>query len=479
MQENKLTLESNNRPQLQKSLSLNDSICIVLGSVIGSGIFVSPSAVFNLLRQSPFLSLIAWLVAALISIAGALCYAELGCMFPKAGAEYEYLKHGMGQKYGKFWAFLFAWVQLLVLGTGSIAIMAGVSANYLVKALWVNGVPSNSQAEFTSKIVATLLVLILTIINCYGIKLGSKIQNILTILKVMGIVLLLIIGIICFQHLNWIEFTKNFFGAEYTQTSLNLKTSLASDIAKFGGALIACLWAYDGWNNLSRVNEESIDIQKTLPKGLIIGISSAAVIYLSLNLFYFLTLSPTELSSTKAVALSAINTLSDKAAWLKYLPLSLILGILIAISAGGATNGSLLSGARIFFAAGRDGLFFGSLAKLNEQTKAPVHSLIVQGFWAIALILIGNFESLLSYFSFSAWIFYALCAGILIHLRIAQPNAHRPYKMPLFPFIPIVFLLAAIYLILSQIASAPIQSGLSFLSILSGGVFYLFAAKRK
>jgi APA family basic amino acid/polyamine antiporter len=103
----------------------------------------------------------------------------------------------------------------------------------------------------------------------------------------------------------------------------------------------------------------------------------------------------------------------------------------------------------------------------------------VQGFWAIALILIGNFESLLSYFSFSAWIFYVLCAGILIHLRIAQPNAHRPYKMPLFPFIPIVFLLAAIYLILSQIASAPIQSGLSFLSILSGGVFYLFAAKRK
>ncbi len=439
---------------LKKQLTVFDSISLVIGSVIGSGIFVSPTRVFALLDASPVLALIAWVGAAIISLAGALCYAELGCLFPRAGAEYEYLKNGMG----RFWGFLFSWAQLIVLGTGSIAILAIVSSEYLFRSF----LPDSSQLALYTKLGACVLVAVLTFINCFGIESGSHIQNALTVIKVISIAFLLGLGIFYFKDLN----PSNLF--------LPIKTggNFFQEAFRFGSALIACLWAYDGWNNLSRVTEESVDVQKTLPKGLFIGVFLVSLIYLALNCLYFLILSPQEILNTKAIALTALSTLGQKVAWLNALGAPLIIGLIIFFSASGATNGSVLSGARIYFAAARDGLFFDVFGHTHHKTKAPVAALILQGVWSILLITLGNFETLLDYFSFSAWIFYGLCASILIYLRLQNPELERPFRVPLFPITPILFLGAALFLVLSQVVNSPIPSLLSLLGIGSGVIFY-------
>lgn len=442
-------------PDLKKRLTVFDSVCLVVGSVIGSGIFVSPTHVVGLLNESLLLSLAAWIIAALISLAGALCYAELGCMFPKAGAEYEYLKNGIG----RFWGFLFAWAQLIVLGTGSIAIMSIISANYFVQALWPNA------AEIYTKLFASGLVLGLTVANCFGIESGSWIQNVLTIIKVISIVFLLSLGLIYLGGLKPENLTQDVLITSPKQALNGLSFN-------FGAALIACLWAFDGWNNLSRVNEESVNVQKTLPKGLTVGLLFVTLIYLALNCLYFLILPASQIVQSKAIALSALSILASKAAWLKALGVSLIVSLIISFSASGATNGSVLSGARIYFAAARDKLFFEIFGRTDPKTKAPVPALILQGVWTVFLICLGNFETLLNYFSFSAWLFYGACACILIYLRQSMPQMKRPYKVLAYPITPIIFLIAAIYLVLSQIITSPLQSGLSLLGILSGLLFY-------
>jgi basic amino acid/polyamine antiporter, APA family len=445
---------------LKKQLTVFDAVCIVVGSVVGSGIFVSPSRVFNTLFGSPLLSLTAWVAAAVVSLAGALCYAELGCIFPAAGAEYQYLKNGIG----KFWGFIFAWAQLLVLGTGSIAIMAIISANYLIESL----MPGSANLDLYTKLAASILVAILTLANCLGVKSGSFIQNFLTVAKVIGILFLIGIGIAFFYKLNLGQLSSmgNLTSTRETPIGLGLK---------FGSAMIACLWAFDGWNNLSRVTEEAVDVPKTLPIGLIFGIVSVTAIYLCLNCFYFSVLTPEQIASSKAIAISAVSVLSANSPFLQSIGIFVLIGLLISLSAGGATNGSLLSGARIYFAAARDGLFFKWFAALSKKNQTPINSLLIQGLWAIALIWIGkSFESLLDYFSFSAWLFYAACAVILIQLRIKQPDLKRPYKVLLYPFTPILFFIAAVFLVISQVINAPGPSLWSLVAILSGIIFYFF-----
>lgn len=450
---------------LKKQLTVFDAVCMVVGSVVGSGIFVSPTRVFDLLYKSPFVSLSAWILAALVSLAGALCYAELGCLFPKAGAEYQYLKNGIG----KFWGFIFAWAQLIVLGTGSIAIMAIISANYLVEAI----VPGSPAVELYTKIVASLLVVFLTVANCFGIKSGSLIQNLLTIAKVIGVVFLLGLGVFFFSKLN----LHNLSNLGSLQAS---KDSFLTLCFKYGSAMIACLWAFDGWNNLSRVTEEAVDVPKTLPVGLIAGIVIVTVIYLGLNCFYFAVLTPEQIGQSKAIAISAVSELSKSSPFLQSLGIYALIGVLISLSAGGATNGSLLSGARIYFAAARDGLFFKWFSSLSKKSKSPITSLLIQGAWSIGLIWIGkNFETLLDYFSFSAWLFYGACALILIYLRLTKPEMQRPYKVLLYPFTPVIFFLAAAFLVVSQVANSPIPSFWSLAAILSGVVFYFWLPSSK
>jgi len=444
---------------LSKEMSTFDSVCMVVGSVVGSGIFVSPARVFELLYQSPLFSLLAWLVAAFISLAGGLCYSELGCLFPKAGAEYQYLKNG----FGKFWGFLFAWTQLMVLGTGSIAIMALVSANYLVGVLF----PSYNQADWLSKVTASLLILVLTLINCLGIRSGSSIQNTLTLIKVSGIVFLLVLGL-----MHWPQLNINALGSLGFLNSSN-STDFLHLCFKFGSAMIACLWAFDGWNNLSRVTEESVNVQKTLPVGLLGGIAIATLLYLGLNALYFTVLSPQEMMSSKTVAISVVQRMSQTSNWIQSFGIVSLIGILISLSAGGACNGSLLSGARIYFAGARDKLFFSAFGQIDSKSKAPVTSLIIQAAWSVGLVWLGkNFETLLDYFSFSAWLFYGACAYILIKLRRGQPHLSRPYKVALYPFTPLLFLLGEGFLVSSQIVNSPIPSLWSLIGVLSGVLVY-------
>jgi L-type amino acid transporter 9 len=438
---------------LKKELSAFDSVCIVLGSVIGSGIFVSPHRVFELVDGSISLSLLAWFFAALVSLAGAFCYAELGCLFPRSGAEYQYLKNGLGD----FWGFLFSWCQLLVLGTGSIAIMALVSANYFVGAL-------GQSWPLPGQLTASILIALLTVVNCFGIRSGSLIQNSFTAVKVLGILALLILGLANLGNLNF----DSFFSPAPAKNLTNPAT--------FGAAMIACLWAYDGWNNLSRITEESKNINRNLPLGLLIGVGLAAAVYLSLNVLYLSALSAGELTGSETIAITLVDKLTSS--WGG--PVALIVGLFIAFSSAGATNGSLLSGARIYFGAARDGLFFKKLSEVSASSKVPVNALLIQALWAITLIWLGeNFETLLGYFSFSAWIFYALSAIILIKLRLQQPQLERTFKVPFYPVLPLLFLAGALYLITSQFIQSPIQSLLSLLVFVIGSILYFIFIRKK
>ncbi|MDX1918090.1 MAG: amino acid permease [Candidatus Caenarcaniphilales bacterium] len=455
--------------ELTRGLGLFGAITLVIGSMIGSGVFVSTAEAYDQVFHSPLLALFSWVIGAGITLMGALCFAELGCMYSKAGGEYEYLKNGLG----RFWAFLFIWTQITVYATGSIAIMAFTSASYLMRLVF----PLATDLTWQSSIAASVIVAILTLVNCFGVVFVSKVQNALTVVKVLGILSILALGIYAFGKLDFSYLTS--------LGDLNQGFTYGEDfktwqfVFGFGSATVACLWAYDGWNNLSRVTEETQHVNRNLPLALLVSIGVVALIYFLMNALYFVALTPAQLSSSKEIAITTAQILTQDDPILSKLGIPFGIGFLIFLSSFGAVNGSVLSGARLFFAPARDGLFLKFFAQVSPKTHTPIAALILQGAISIALIMIGrDFAKLLNYFSFSAWLFYGLCAAVLICLRFSKPDQDRPFKVPGYPFTPIFFLIAALFLIVSQVVNFPGESLLALFVILLGIIPYQFFRKK-
>jgi len=433
--------DGNTEGTLKREIGLVGGVCVIVGSMIGSGIFISPVGVLEN-TGSIGASLIVWMFCGIIATFGSLTYAELGTMIPKSGAEYPYIK----EAFGRMPAFLFAWTSSIVLKPSSVAIIAMVFGKYLTKPMF----PGCESSDVLVKIVSAMCILLVAFINSFSVKAASRVQIFFTITKVLVLIIIVCFGM---QAVN-------------RGDTDNLQNSFSEPI-KFqtlGTAFYQGFWAYDGWNQLNYITEELQNPYVNLPKAIWIGIPSVTFIYLLTNTAYLAGLSLTQMLETESVAIAFGD---------KYLgALAIIIPIGVAFSTFGGCNGYTITCPRITMTAARDGTMPELLAMVHHKKSTPIPAIIFNTVIAILVLFPNDFNSLVNYFSFSMWIFHGMSAAALIRLRYTQPNRHRPYKVPI--VIPWVVILVAIFLVLFPIISEPAWEFLyAFMFIMSGLLFYV------
>lgn len=444
---------------LKRDLGLWGAVAIVVGTVIGSGIFLVPrSMVLNV--GTPWMVFGVFVFGGLLSLAGALTYAELSSAMPEAGGEYVYLR----EAYGPYWAFLYGWTQMWVAKSGSIATLATAFFTYLANfnpalesVLTVVPVPFLGDTPISpGQLLAMGVIFFLAIINYFGVRVGGNVQVVVTIVKVGLLGMLIAVGL---------TYT--------TGTTVNFNTSVQATggVAGFFAALVAALWAYDGWNNVSMVSSEIKDPQRNLPRALIFGTLGVMVIYLFANAAYFYVLPAAGVAASDRVAATMMREVWGA-------PGANAVSIAAMISIFAALNGSILTGARVPYAMAKDGLFFPSIAKVHPKHFTPAHSIIALSLWSMLLVLSGSYEQLFTYVIFASWILYGMATASVIVLRRKRPDLPRPYKTLGYPVVPIAFVLVAAALILSTLQKSPRESLLGLVLIAAGTPFYFYWKKK-
>ncbi len=447
----------NTESKLVQGLGLKESIAIVVGTILGTGIFLK-AAIMAHTVGSPTIVIVAWIVAGLLSLTGALTYAELGSLFPRAGGEYIYLK----EAYGNVFSFLYGWMRFWIGSPGSIAAYAVGTATFM------NGV-FRFEDPMIITWIAVGLVILFSCLNCLSVTFSGKINVIITTIKVL-IIFTLIYGA--------------FFLASRTGFASTIDfTTMTADWkgwSFFGSAVLAALWAYDGWNNLPMVAGEVKNGSRNVPLALIIGVSFILVIYTLINLAYFYVLPFSDILAAN----SKINPTALPVATYTAMGFLGEIGIVflsvgMTISALGAMNASILTSARVPYAMAKDGLFFAKLSQLSKKTNVPIYSVLIQGCIAIVLALSGSFDQLTDYVVFSAWLFYALCGVSVIYFRKKLPNATRNYKVWGYPVIPFIFISCAGLLLVNTIFTSPTESLIGLVIIALGWPCYHFYFGKK
>ncbi|MEW5978280.1 MAG: amino acid permease [Acidobacteriota bacterium] len=425
---------------LRRSLNLLDASLLVIGSVIGSGIFLTPSHIARAVGSTEGFYLV-WIVGGVLSLCGALSYAELGAAFPRAGGIYVFLR----EAYGPLLGFLYGWCNFFVMQTGSIATLSAAFSIYLGYLI--------PLSPALAKGCSAAMILALTALNCLGLKPGTIVQNILTTIKIgslLGVALVL-------------------FLADPTSPAPGAAAPPAApfSLSAFGIAMIAVLWSYEGWHQLTFTAGEVKNPQRNLTGGLIIGTASIIVLYLTVNVAYLNILSFSEVAHSERVASEAMARALG--------PLGgTLISLAILISVTGATNPTVLGGPRVYYAMAREKLFFAKLAEVHPRFRVPVAAIVVQGLWATTLSLMGNFEQLFGYVIFMAWIFYGLGGAAVLILRKSQPRLPRPYKVLGYPFVPLLFVLMAAGLVLNTVLNDFRQAFWGLAVLLTGIPAYLY-----
>lgn len=425
--------------RLERRLNLGDATAIVVGSMIGSGIFLKASGIAQLVAHPPLI-LGVWLVAGLLTLGGALVIAELGAMMPEAGGLYIYLRRA----YGPFVAFLFGWSLLAVLQTGSIAgLAAGAMQSLAVLA------PKIKPFQFW---LSASLIALLTSLNVLSVKSGARVQNVLTIAKVLGIVIL-VGGAIMMGGAT----TENFQPQPLPTVGL---------LGALGLCVSKALWAYDGWVNLGFVAGELREPQKNLPKAIAIGIGLVILVYLLTNAAYHFVLPMEVVKNSDSVAVEVARKLIGNGGLIA-------MSVLTFVSMAGALNSSIMSAPRVYYAMAQDGKFPPLMGSVHHSFKTPYVALIVQGFWSVGLLTLwGTFERLTDNVVFIFWIFYALGAGAVLIMRSKEPHTHRPYRAVGYPWVPYIFILAAICLTANTLREAFSDSSQALILVVTGAVLY-------
>lgn len=478
-------MSSNNidKSGLIRGLGLIAAISLILGNVIGTGVFFK-ARVMTCNVGSPTIVLGAWVAAGFLTLAGALTYAELTAMKPKAGGEYVFLRDA----YGKLPSFLYGWMQIFISKTGSQAAVAVAFAialndffNGELKQVLFETTIFGSNFEFSSlQIVAIMMIVIFTTINCASVIFGGQIATVLTIVK---------IGLIAFVGIGaFIYVTGGSFGnfgmmnsggtCEDVAATVTFGSPEYSIFAGFAAAMLGALWGYDGWNNLTLVAGEVKNPQRNLPVALIGGTLLIMVLYIFVHIAYFYVLDPTAVASVSkdsAVAKIVVERFTTFGVGIAVT----IFTVGLMLSSIGTLHTSILAGARVPYAMAKDGLMFKSFQTLSA-TKVPVVALIFQGVWACLLAMSGSFDTLTDYVIFGSWIFYALVTSSIFVFRVKYPKAERPYRAFGYPVVPIVFILVATWLLVSTVWSNPIKS-LTGLGLIALGlpVYYYLTSKYK
>ncbi|XP_022208454.1 b(0,+)-type amino acid transporter 1 isoform X1 [Drosophila obscura] len=432
----------NDAVHLERRLGLFSGVALIVGTMIGSGIFVSPSGL--LVRTgSVGVSFAIWLACGVLSLLGALSYAELGTMNTSSGAEWAYFMDA----YGPAPAFLFSWVSTLVLKPSQMAIICLSFAQYAVEAFVTECDPPRGVV----KMVALVAIVMILFVNCYSVNLGMAVQNVFTAAKLVAVVIIICGGA-------WKLMQGN------TQHLSNAFNGPMPNVGAIATAFYTGLWAYDGWNNLNYVTEEIKNPSKNLPRSIIIGIPLVTLCYALINISYLAAMSPQEMIESEAVAVTFGNRILGAMAWL--MPLS------VTISTFGSANGTLFAAGRLCFAASREGHLLDILSYVHVRRLTPAPGLIFHSLIASAMVLHGTIDSLIDFFSFTAWIFYGGAMLALIVMRYTKPNYPRPYKVPI--IIPVVVLVISIYLVAAPIFETPrIEYLYALLFIFAGLIFYV------
>ncbi|XP_012349071.1 b(0,+)-type amino acid transporter 1 isoform X1 [Apis florea] len=418
--------EENNSVHLKRRVGLVSGVALIVGTMIGSGIFVSPSGL--LVRTGSIgISFLVWTACGMLSLCGALAYAELGTMNTSSGAEYAYFMDAFGAPP----AFLFSWVSTLVLKPSQMAIICLSFAQYAVEAFAADCDPP----EEVVKIVALLAIILILLVNCYSVNLATGVQNAFTAAKLIAILVVIAGGSYKLIQGN----TQHLKGAFDTFDGSTV------NIGRLATAFYTGLWAYDGWNNLNYVTEEIKDPSKNLPRSIMIGIPLVTLCYALINVSYLAVMSPSEMIESEAVAVTFGNRILGVMAWL--MPFS------VAISTFGSANGTLFAAGRLCFAASREGHLLDCLSYVHVRRFTPAPGLIFHSLVAGAMVISGNIDSLIDFFSFTAWIFYGGAMLALLVMRRTRPNHPRPYKCPL--IIPVLVLGISAYLIIAPIIDKP------------------------
>jgi APA family basic amino acid/polyamine antiporter len=381
-----------------------------MGTMIGSGIFLMAGSIACYVHSVAAVIAV-WTLGGLMSLAGALSLSELGAAFPAAGGLYVYLR----EAYGPVVGFIYGWAAVSLIHAGSIATMAAAVGFYAAPLLGL------SPAE--QKLLQTLCIAFFTLVNCLGIAMGKCVQNTLTVVKVAGLILM-VTALYIRGSIRLLS--SNFFSPTHPL-----------QVTSFGVALVAVLWAYDGWQIVSYTAGEIRDPGRTLPRALLIGTLLTTGIYLLANVAYYAVLSPDAIRATDRVAAIAVQQVLGLRA-------GLFISILIIVSILGALNGVILGAPRINLAMARDGLFFRQFALVSRRTHAPVVAIVAQGAWAIVFTMIGSFRELFTSYVFTSWIFYGFSVAAVILLRRRRPKLNRPYLCPLYPATPIFFVAASV-----------------------------------
>ena len=459
----------------KRSLSLLDGILLVVGSMIGSGIFIVSTDIVQHLGSAAWL-LVVWLLSGFITLAAALSYGELSGMYPKAGGQYVYLR----EAYGSLFGFLYGWSFFAVIQTGTIAAV-GVAFAKFAAYLW----PSLGEQHIllqigvfsikASQLVAIGLILLLTFINAQGVN-GSKwIQSIFTFAKIAAIVLLVVCGLWAGHsvwQMNWHNAWTAFSIADTTsQISHELLQGKALVFA-LGAAMVGALFSSDAWNNVTFIAAEIKKPERNIGLSLLIGTVLVTILYLSMNIMYLNVLSIQEIAHApdQRVALAAAMKIFGSAG-------TTIIAVMIMISTFGCNNGLILSGARVYYTMAQDGMFLKAAQQLNKK-GVPAKALWMQAIWASLLCLSGKYGDLLDFIIFTVLLFYILTiAGIFI-LRKKQPQLERPYKAFGYPFIPFIYLLLASSICIILLITKTTFAGGGLLIVLIGLPIYYIIQKK-
>ena len=429
---------------LERTLGSRDLTLLVVGNVIGSGIFLVPASVMLQSGESIPIAISVWLVGGVLSLLGALSYAELGSMDPGAGGLYAYIRDA----FGAFPAFLYGWTLFFVIGAGTIATLAVAAANYLTQFF-----PMTPPAKSA---VAVGLIVVMAVINVRGTKGSASVQNLATGIKVFAILAMSALFFL--------------FGKGATLTPIAHVVAPLS-VSGIGLSIISVLWAYEGWQYVTFVAGEAKDPRRTIPRALVLGTVILIAIYILANFAYVAALGTARMAVSDRVAGEAAAQVLGPTA-------GKAIALAIIVSMYSAAHATVITVPRVYFAMSRDGLFFRKLAQVHVHYGTPAVAVVTSCAWAAVLAITGTFEQLLTYVVFIGWIFYALGAAAVIALRIKRPDAPRPFRVPGYPVTPALFVLSAAAIVGNTMISQPKQAAIGIAVVLLGAPAYFIWKRR-
>lgn len=454
-------------PHLARRLGLSSAILIVLGSIIGSGIFLTPQSIAATV-SIPGLMILVWVISGLLTLAGALTNAEIAAEITDAGGQYVFFR----VLYKDWMAFFYGWTSFIVYQTGSIAAIAVAFARYLeffvplphlspALESWQLPLLGNITpfADFGVKLVAIAAILFLAGINYLGVQFGAATQNLFTALKVAGIA-----GIIILAFSSPQGSIENFFPLWGEPASGPLLPAV-------GVAMIAALWCYDGWNNLTYLAGEIKEPQKNVPRALVLGTLLTILIYMLTNLAYLYVLPIADIARSNLVAADAMAKVVGPAG-------GAFIALVVMISTFGIVNTTTLTTARLYYAMARDKLFFAGFADIHPKYRTPGKALLMQALWSSLLTFSGTYDQLFTYVIFAGWIFYALGGAGIFILRRKMPRQARPHHVPGYPVVPILFIIVATWFVLNTLLEQTADSLVGMLLVLAGLPFYWYWKKQ-